>query len=60
MELSMKEKIVDLCEKNRIDILDIKSIQHFVLEQKKYDLLVYLNNNVHEYIAFAKGIKTKP
>lgn len=60
MELSKKEKIVDLCKKNNIDVLDIKSIQHFALEQKEYDLLVYLNNNVHEYLAFAKGIKTKP
>ena len=60
MKLSEKEKIAELCVKNNIDLLDIKSIQHFNLEQKKYDLLVYLNNNVHEYITFAKGIKTKP
>ena len=37
MKLSEKEKIAELCVKNNIDLLDIKSIQHFALEQKKYD-----------------------
>ena len=50
----MNEKIVVLCVKNKIDLLDIIAIQNIALQTQQYDLLVYLNNSVKEYISYAK------
>lgn len=55
----MKEDIITLCLEYNIDVLDIKTIQTVALKNKRYDLLVYLNNSAHEYISFAKNCKNK-
>ena len=54
---SMKKEIINLCIENDIDVLDIKLIQTIALKIKRYDLLVYLNNNASEYISYAKKHK---
>lgn len=53
----IKQKILGLCIKNSIDILDISRIKSIALSEKMYDIVVYINNNSKEYIAFAKEYK---
>ena len=53
----MKDEIITLCLSNNIDVLDIKTIQTVALKIKRYDLLVYLNNHVIEYISYVKDRK---
>lgn len=53
----IKQKILSLCIKNSIDILDINRIKSIALSEKMYDIIVYINNNAKEYIAFAKAHK---
>ena len=51
----MIEDIISLCKTYMIDFLDIKTIQTIALKTKRYDLLVYLNNNSIEYISYVKN-----
>ena len=38
----------------KFDMMDIRSLKAYALEQKMYDLIVYLNNNLREYVAYIK------
>ena len=51
----MIEDIISLCKTYMIDFLDVKTIQTIALKTKRYDLLVYLNNNSIEYISYVKN-----
>ena len=53
----MIEDIIFLCHAYNINLLDIKTIQSTALKVKRYDLLVYLNSNSIEYIAYVKKLK---
>ena len=53
----MIEDIIFLCHVYNINLLDIKTIQTIALKIKRYDLLVYLNSNSIEYIAYVKKLK---
>ena len=55
----MIEEIIFLCRAYNINLLDIKTIQSIALKTKRYDLLVYLNSNSIEYIAYVKKLKFK-
>ena len=57
MRDNMKDEIIALCRSHNIDVLDIKTIQTVALKIQRYDLLVYLNKHVIEYIAYAKRTK---
>ena len=41
-----------------IDLFDVRSVQRYALEHKMYDLVVYLNNNLQEYISYVKSSLT--
>ena len=53
----MIEDIIFLCRTHNVSLLDIKTIQTIALKTKRYDLLVYLNNNSIEYISHIKQLK---
>ena len=55
----MIEDIIFLCRAYTINLLDIKTIQTIALKIKRYDILVYLNSNSLEYIAYVKNLKFK-
>ena len=50
----MIEDIIALCHAYNVDFLDLKNIQSIALKTKRYNLLVYLNNNALEYISYVK------
>lgn len=56
MERDYKNEIYDFCISNNINIFDIKIIQTVALKHKKYDLVVYLNENLQEYLSFANQL----
>lgn len=41
---------------NNINLFDIRAIQIVALKFKKYDLVVYLNENIQEYLSYANQI----
>ena len=55
MDSLFNQKIVNLCFQHGIDKLDIKAIESLAIRMKLFDVVVYLNNNVHDYISFAKN-----
>ena len=55
MRNEIEKTIFTLCSENGISELDIKSIQNLAIKMKLYNVVVYLNNNVHNYIAYVKN-----
>lgn len=55
MDNTIKQRILNLCSKHGIDKLDIKTIENLAIRMKMFDVVVYLNNNVHDYLSFAKN-----
>lgn len=58
MEDRIKAEILKIQNK-KVDMLDIYTVQLTALEMKMYDLVVYLNSNVSEYISFINNTKKK-
>lgn len=54
---SIKNNILKIWSINNIDMMDVHSVQLIALDKKMYDLVVYLNNNVSEYISFINDTK---
>lgn len=55
MSNNMLTKILQFCNENKINLLDIDTIKITALKHQKYDIVVYLNNNSNKYISFAKN-----
>ena len=51
----MIQQIFKLCEANNLNALDIKSIQTLALKKQLYDMVVYLNTNLSDYLHFVKN-----
>ena len=56
MKIDLKNEIYKLCMSNNINLFDIRAIQIVALKFKKYDLVVYLNENIQEYLSYANQI----
>lgn len=56
MKIDLKNEIYKLCMSNNINLFDIREIQIVALKFKKYDLVVYLNENLQEYLSYANQI----
>ena len=59
MANNIRIDILKLCSNYSINTLDINTIQSIALKLKRYDMIVYLNNNTKEYISFAKNANEK-
>ena len=52
----IKNTIIKFKE-NGEDLLDLRTIKNKALELKMYDLIVYINNNIREYLSFVNSLK---
>lgn len=52
----IKHIMTQLYVEQHIDLLDVASVKRYALENQLYDVVVYINNNLTEYLAFAKSI----
>jgi hypothetical protein len=53
-----QKKIITL--KNMgVDLYDIKKLKNIALENKMYDLIVYINNDPYDYFSFVSQINNK-
>lgn len=59
MDKKMKQAIVRIYEESKINMLDIPAVQRYALEKKMYDIVVYINNNLTDYVTFVKIISKK-
>lgn len=56
MKNGYENKIYEFCMSNNINLFDIKKIQTVALKHKKYDLVIYLNENLQEYLSYANQL----
>ena len=42
-----------------VDLYDIKKLKNIALENKMYDLIVYINNDPYDYFSFVSQINNK-
>ena len=54
MTENMKKMIYYLREIEGIDMLDIGKVKKYALNRKMYELIVFINSNLTEYIEFVK------
>lgn len=52
----IKHIITQLYVEQHIDLLDVASVKRYALQNRLYDVVVYINNNLTEYLDFAKSI----
>ena len=57
MSDEIRRIITQLYVEQHIDLLDVTSVKRYALEKRLYDVVVYINNNLAEYLAFAKSIR---
>lgn len=55
----IRSDILFIFENTQINMSDIHSVQKYALEQKLYDLVVYINNNSKDYFSFVKTLNQK-
>lgn len=53
------QMINTLQKEYNLDMLDIHQVKKWALERKMYDLIVYINNNLSDYVLFVRKIKEK-
>ena len=51
----IKHMIEALYRENNIDLLDISLVKRYALERKMYELIVYINNNLSDYIIYVRN-----
>lgn len=56
MDDKIRRIITQLYVEQHLDLLDVTSIKRYALEHQLYNVVVYINNNLPEYLAFAKTI----
>lgn len=59
MTEGIKEKIYFLQQIDDIDMLDIGMVKKHALNRKMYELIVFINSNLSEYIEFVKKEKNR-
>lgn len=56
MNDKIRNEILCIFRSNEIDMMDIRSVKAYALEQKMYDLIVFINNNFQEYVTYIKTL----
>ena len=56
MDERIRDEILRIHTNEQIDMLDIRSVKAYALKQKMYDLIVFINNNLREYMSFVKRL----
>ena len=56
MDDRIRDEILRIHTNEQIDMLDIRSVKAYALKQKMYDLIVFINNNLREYMSFVKRL----
>lgn len=56
MDDRIRDEILRIHTNEQIDMLDIRSVKAYALNQKMYDLIVFINNNLREYMSFVKRL----
>ena len=52
---SIRRMICYLQQVEDIDMLDIGAVKRCALNRKMYDLIVFINSNLSEYVEYIKG-----
>lgn len=57
MDDRLRTIITQIYTEHHIDLFDIAAVKRHALQNKLYDVIVYINSNLAEYLAFSKTIQ---
>lgn len=57
MEQNIKNEIKAIKKTNIEDMRDIKAVKNYALNNKMYDLIVFINENINEYFNYIKDLQ---